>query len=130
MVLNLLQAPADNGSKITSYLLEYDQVNQSHYVLWHLSLSMSIYTSLGSKPVGADCISIDFSHLILFTVVLSTPHHQPSLRVQALDRHRYHFWFLWRGFGVCMKQKSRSRFLPWPGFDPQTWQSNGRECYP
>lgn len=32
VVFGLLQAPADNGSKITSYLLEYDQVNQTHSV--------------------------------------------------------------------------------------------------
>src|SRR6218665_2802086 len=31
--------------------------------------------------------------------------------------------------GVCMKQKSRFRFLPWLVFEPQTLQSNGRERY-
>ena len=83
-------------------------------------LSLSISLSLGSKP-----IAIDFNRLILFTLVLFAPHHQPSLRVWAWDRHRY----LWRGFGVCVRQKSRSKFLPWPGFEPLSWQSNGCEHY-
>ena len=33
----------------------------------------------------------NFSHLILFTVVLSAPYHQPTLLVRAWDWHRYHF---------------------------------------
>src|SRR6218665_1138306 len=33
--------------------------------------------SLGSKPVGVNFVAIDFSHLILFIVVLSAPLHQP-----------------------------------------------------
>src|SRR6218665_2762759 len=33
------------------------------------------------------------------------------------------------GFGVCMKQKSRSKLLPWSGFDHRTWQSNGWDRY-
>src|SRR6218665_525418 len=31
--------------------------------------------------------------------------------------------------GVRMKQKSRFKFLPLPGFEPQTLQSNGRKRY-
>src|SRR6218665_2311869 len=69
---------------------------------------------------------MDFSRLILFTVVLSALHHQPALRVRAWDRHStgilYHFLFLWRGFEECIKQKYRSKFRPWPGFEPRTWQ--------
>ena len=30
---------------------------------------------------------------------------------------------------VGMKQKSRFKFLPWPGLEPRTSQSNGRERY-
>src|SRR6218665_1410405 len=30
---------------------------------------------------------------------------------------------------VCMKQKSRFRFLPWPGFEPRTLHFNDREHY-
>ena len=35
------------------------------------------YLSLGIKIVGVDCVVIDLSRLILVTVVLSAPHHQP-----------------------------------------------------
>ena len=31
--------------------------------------------------------------------------------------------------GVCVKQKSRFKFLPFLGFERQTPQSNGRKCY-
>src|SRR6218665_2529314 len=31
--------------------------------------------------------------------------------------------------GVHMKQKSSFKFLPWPGFEPRTSQSNGRKPY-
>jgi len=31
--------------------------------------------------------------------------------------------------GVRMKQKSRFKFLPWPGFESRTSQSNDRERY-
>jgi len=70
--------------------------------------NLAIYLSLSSKPVGVNCVAIDFSRLITFTVVLSSPNHQPSLRVRAFDRHRwaYHFWFPRRDFGVGMKQRS------------------------
>src|SRR6218665_3625743 len=89
-----------------------------HHLSVYLSVGPSVrpsvhpffHPSVGSKPVH-------FSRLTLFTVVLSAPHHQASLRVQAWDRHRYHFWFLWRGFGVCMKQKSRSECLPCRGLN-------------
>src|SRR6218665_2384481 len=33
------------------------------------------------------------------------------------------------GAGVRMHQKSRFKFLSWPGFEPRTLQSNGRERY-
>ena len=33
------------------------------------------------------------------------------------------------GTDVCMKQKSRFKFLLWPGFEPRTLQSTGRERY-
>ena len=47
---------------------------------------------LGSKPVVLNAQSaFNFSCLILFTVVLSAPHHQPFLLVQALDWHWYQF---------------------------------------
>ena len=36
-----------------------------------LQASIDLYLSLGSKPVGVDCVAIDVSRLILFTVVLS-----------------------------------------------------------
>ena len=41
------------------------------------TVCLSIYLSFGSKPVGVDCVAINFSRLILFTVVLSAPHHGP-----------------------------------------------------
>jgi len=31
--------------------------------------------------------------------------------------------------GMRMKQKSRFKFLPWPGFESRTSQSNGRKRY-
>src|SRR6218665_2699220 len=31
--------------------------------------------------------------------------------------------------GVHMKQKSRFKFLPWPGFEPRTLQTDGRKRY-
>ena len=31
--------------------------------------------------------------------------------------------------GVCIKQNSHFKFLLWPGFEPRTSQSNGRERY-
>jgi len=33
------------------------------------------------------------------------------------------------GAGVHMKQKSHFKFLPWPGFEPRTLQSDGHERY-
>lgn len=33
--------------------------------------------------------AFDFSRLVIFTVVLSAPYHQPSFPVRAWDRHRY-----------------------------------------
>src|SRR6218665_1587948 len=100
-------------------------------VFFQASIDFYLHVSLGSKPVGVDCVAIDISRLILFTMVLSAPLLQPTLRVRALDRNRYHFWFLWRGFGVSMKQKSRYKFLPWPEFEPtcRTWQSISRVRY-
>src|SRR6218665_251261 len=72
--------------------------------------------------------AFDFSLLILFTVVLSALHHQPPLLVRAWDRHKYHFLIpaaaCGRVFGAHMKQKSRFKFLSWPGFEPRTLQSN------
>jgi len=47
----------------------------------------SFNLSLGSKPVGVNCIAIEFSRshdLIPFTVVLSAPHQQPSFCVSGL----------------------------------------------
>src|SRR6218665_260403 len=31
--------------------------------------------------------------------------------------------------GVCTKQKSHSKFLPWPGFEPWTLRFDGHERY-
>src|SRR6218665_2996324 len=62
--------------------------------------STSIYLSLGSKPIGVDCVAIYFSRLILFMLVLTAPHHQPSLPCPGLRPLQVPFWFLWRGFGV------------------------------
>ena len=69
----------------------------------------SIYlSSLGSTPVGMEyTLCIQFQSPMLFTVVLSAPHHQPFLLVRAWDRHRYHFFSSCGGvFGVYMKQES------------------------
>src|SRR6218665_2136221 len=101
-----------------------------HHLSVYLSVGPSVrpsvhpffHLSVGSKPVH-------FSRLTLFTVVLSALHHQASLRVQAWNRHRYHFWFLWRGFGVGRKQTSRSKCHGLAGSEPRTWQSNDRERY-
>src|SRR6218665_3153461 len=85
--------------------------------------------SLGSKPVGVHWVAINFSCLILFTVMLFVPQHQPSLRIRAWDRHRNYFLFLWQGSEICMKQKSSSKFRHWSGFELRIWQSNGCKSY-
>ena len=42
-----------------------------------------------------------FQSSILFTVVLSALHHQPSLLVRACDRNRYNFLVPVVGFFMC-----------------------------
>lgn len=50
------------------------------------SINLLIYSSLGFTLVG-----VDFSRLILYTVVLFAPDHQHSLLARAWDWHRYYF---------------------------------------
>src|SRR6218665_289822 len=71
---------------------------------------ISIYLSLGSKLIGVDCVAIDFSRLIVYTVVLSEPTTNPLF----VSRLWTGTGFLWRGFGVCVKQKSRFKLLAHP----------------
>src|SRR6218665_1951837 len=58
-------------------------------------------------------------YIILFTVALFAPHHQlSSCSDLGPSQVGLPFLFLWRGFGLCMKQKSRSKLLPWPTLGP------------
>ena len=90
------------------------------FIIVIMYLCRSIYLSQGSKPVGVDCVAIDFSRLIFYGGVICAP--PPTLN-SCPSLGPEHFWLLWRGFGVCLKQKSRTKCKP------RTWQSNGRERY-
>jgi len=52
-------------------------------------------------PLVSDAQSAFNFSLNLFTVVLSAPHHQPSLLVRAWDRHKYHYLVFVVGFLGC-----------------------------
>ena len=120
-----------------------------------ISFTMSLQTALvpwAFAGVGVHRLSLRLSYLGVFPFTLFTCHwisfvfllydqcictHRSTLHLltfsvsfQAWD------WFftrccgpMQRRSGVRMKQKSRIKFLPWPGFGPRTLQSDGRERY-
>src|SRR6218665_3889574 len=58
------------------YLVKLQCISLSIYPTMYMSISIYLSLHVGSKPVGVDCVAIDFNRLILITVVLSSPNHQ------------------------------------------------------
>jgi len=67
---------------------QYQKPDSTHPTRFAPLLTMnyylSIFLSLGSKPVDVPCVSIDFRRLILFSVVLWSPHQQWALTTDGL----------------------------------------------
>ena len=91
------------------------------------ALNIYLSSSLGSERVGVEwTLCIRFQSSILFAVV--NPLH-PTTNTPFLSRlgtetgtppQEPFSGYCGGVFGKCTKQKSRFKFLPWLGFEPQT----------
>ena len=76
-------------------------ISQLYVISYLLEYMMILYLSIDLVP-WVLC-------LIIFTLVLSAPHHQSSLLVWA--------WFLWLDFWSMHEAEISFKFLLWMGFE-------------
>ena len=107
---------------LSIYLSVCLSVHPSVYLSVCVSVCLCVCLSIGYKPVGIDCVAIDFSRLILLRWCYMHPTANPLFvsRLQGLGPAQVTFLLpvaRFRGCAMCMKHKSRCKFLSWLGFE-------------